>query len=70
MANLNREMKTVFERQLCVIPAISKDGTPNIRPKGSKVSRRIGKLIYKINRFYYPPESLAAIRCRAFLKIL
>jgi hypothetical protein len=70
MAKLTGEMKTVFEQQLSVIATASKDGTPNIGPKGSKVSHRIGEFIYKINRFYYPPESLATIRCRAFSKIL
>lgn len=71
MANLTGEMKTMFEQQVSVIPPVSKNGTPNnIGPKGSKVSHRIGELIYKINRFYYPPESLETICCRAFLKIL
>jgi hypothetical protein len=70
MAKPTGEMKTVFEQQLSVIGTASKDGTPNIGSKGSKVSHRIGELMYKINRFYYPPESLATIRWRAILKNL
>jgi len=64
------EMKTMFEQGLSVVATTSKNRTPNIGPKGSKVSHRIADLIYKINRFYYPPESVATMRCRAFLKIL
>ena len=35
MAKLTKEMKTVFEQQLAVIATASKDGTPNLGPKGS-----------------------------------
>lgn len=35
MAKLTSEMRTMFERQLSVIATASKDGTPNIGPKGS-----------------------------------
>ena len=70
MANWTGAMKNMFEQRLSVIPMVSKNGTPNIGPKGFKVSHRIADLIYKINRFYYPPESVATIHCRAFLKIL
>ena len=35
MAKLTKEMKTMFEQQLAVIATASKDGTPNIGPKGS-----------------------------------
>ena len=64
------EMKTMFEQQQSVVATTRRNGTPNIGPKRSKLSHRIGELIYKINRFYYPPESVATMRCRAFLKIL
>ena len=35
MARLTTEMKTIFEKQLAVIATASKDGTPNVGPKGS-----------------------------------
>jgi len=35
MAKLSSEMRAMFERQLSVIATASKDGTPNIGPKGS-----------------------------------
>ena len=35
MAKLTKEMKAMFEQQLSVIATASKDGTPNIGPKGS-----------------------------------
>ena len=35
MAKLTKEMKTMFEQQLSVIATATKDGTPNIGPKGS-----------------------------------
>jgi predicted pyridoxine 5'-phosphate oxidase superfamily flavin-nucleotide-binding protein len=35
MARLTSEMRAMFERQLSVIATASKDGTPNIGPKGS-----------------------------------
>jgi predicted pyridoxine 5'-phosphate oxidase superfamily flavin-nucleotide-binding protein len=35
MAKLTTEMKAMFEQQLAVIATASKDGTPNIGPKGS-----------------------------------
>ena len=35
MARLTGEMKAMFERQLAVIATASKDGTPNVGPKGS-----------------------------------
>ena len=35
MPKLTKEMKTMFEQQLSVIATASKDGTPNIGPKGS-----------------------------------
>ncbi len=35
MAKLTKEMKTMFEQQLSVIATASKDGIPNIGPKGS-----------------------------------
>ena len=35
MARLTGEMKAVFEKQLAVIATASKDGTPNVGPKGS-----------------------------------
>jgi predicted pyridoxine 5'-phosphate oxidase superfamily flavin-nucleotide-binding protein len=35
MAKLTSEMRAMFERQLSVIATASKDGTPNIGPKGS-----------------------------------
>jgi predicted pyridoxine 5'-phosphate oxidase superfamily flavin-nucleotide-binding protein len=70
MAKLTGEMKTVFERQLSVMGTASKDGILNVGHKGSKASHRIGELLYKINRFYYPPEFFAAMRWRGFLKTL
>ena len=35
MAKLTKEMKTMFEQQLAAIATASKDGAPNIGPKGS-----------------------------------
>lgn len=35
MAKLTREMRTMFEKELAVIATASKDGTPNVGPKGS-----------------------------------
>lgn len=35
MARLTGEMKVMFEKQLAVIATASKDGTPNVGPKGS-----------------------------------
>ena len=35
MVRLTKEMRTMFEQQLSVIATASKDGTPNIGPKGS-----------------------------------
>ena len=35
MAKLSNEMKGMFEQQLAVIATASKDGTPNVGPKGS-----------------------------------
>ena len=35
MAKLTHEMKAMFEKQLAVIATASKDGTPNVGPKGS-----------------------------------
>lgn len=35
MAKLTSEMKAMFEKQLAVIATASKDGTPNVGPKGS-----------------------------------
>jgi len=35
MAKLTKEIKVMFEQQLSVIATASKDGTPNIGPKGS-----------------------------------
>ena len=35
MAKLTTEMKTMFEQELAVIATASKDGTPNLGPKGS-----------------------------------
>ena len=35
MAKLTSEMKTMFEQELSVIATASKDGTPNVGPKGS-----------------------------------
>ena len=35
MAKLTSEMRAMFERQLSVIATASKDGTPNIGPKGT-----------------------------------
>ncbi|NWG03531.1 MAG: pyridoxamine 5'-phosphate oxidase family protein [Syntrophaceae bacterium] len=35
MAKLTNEMKALFEQQLAVIATASKDGTPNVGPKGS-----------------------------------
>jgi len=35
MAKLTTEMKSLFEKQLAVIATASKDGKPNIGPKGS-----------------------------------
>jgi hypothetical protein len=35
MAKLTHEMKAMFENQLAVIATASKDGTPNVGPKGS-----------------------------------
>jgi predicted pyridoxine 5'-phosphate oxidase superfamily flavin-nucleotide-binding protein len=35
MANLSSEMKALFESQLAVVATASKDGTPNVVPKGS-----------------------------------
>ncbi len=35
MAKLTSEMKAIFEKQLAVIATASKDGTPNVGPKGS-----------------------------------
>jgi len=35
MTKLKTEIKTLFEQQLAVIATASKDGTPNLGPKGS-----------------------------------
>ena len=35
MTKLTSEMKAMFEKQLAVIATASKDGTPNVGPKGS-----------------------------------
>lgn len=35
MAKLTSEMKAAFQKQLAVIATASKDGTPNVGPKGS-----------------------------------
>jgi predicted pyridoxine 5'-phosphate oxidase superfamily flavin-nucleotide-binding protein len=35
MAKLTVEMRAMFEKQLAVIATASKDGTPNVGPKGS-----------------------------------
>jgi len=70
MVKLTGGMKTMFEQELSVVATTNKNRTPNVGPNRSKVSHRISELIYKINRFYYPPESIATIRCRAFLKML
>ena len=35
MAMLTSEMKAMFEKQLAIIATASKDGTPNVGPKGS-----------------------------------
>ncbi len=35
MAKLTGEMKTIFGKQLAVIATVSKEGTPNVGPKGS-----------------------------------
>jgi hypothetical protein len=35
MAKLNSEMKAMFEQELSVIATASKEGTPNVGPKGS-----------------------------------
>jgi predicted pyridoxine 5'-phosphate oxidase superfamily flavin-nucleotide-binding protein len=35
MANLNSEMKALFETQLAIVATASKDGIPNVVPKGS-----------------------------------
>jgi predicted pyridoxine 5'-phosphate oxidase superfamily flavin-nucleotide-binding protein len=35
MAKLTSEMKAMFEQELSVIATASKDGTPNVGPKGS-----------------------------------
>ncbi len=35
MARLTREINVMFEKQLAVIATASKDGTPNVGPKGS-----------------------------------
>jgi hypothetical protein len=35
MAKLTHEMKAMFEKELAVIATASKDGTPNVGPKGS-----------------------------------
>ena len=35
MAKLTAEMKTIFEKELAIIATASKDGTPNVGPKGS-----------------------------------
>ena len=35
MAKLTSEMKAMFEKQLAVVATASKDGTPNVGPKGS-----------------------------------
>jgi hypothetical protein len=70
MAKLTKEMKTMFEQQLPVVATTSKNEIPNIGSKGSRLSHHINEFLYKINRFYYPPEVLENIRLRAFLKLL
>ena len=35
MAKLTAEMKSIFEKELAIIATASKDGTPNVGPKGS-----------------------------------
>lgn len=35
MAKLTGEIKAMFEKQLAVVATASKDGTPNVGPKGS-----------------------------------
>jgi len=70
MVKLARETRAMFEQQPSVVGTTGEGRAPHIGPKRSKLSHRIGELIYKINRFYYPPESVATMRCRAFLKIL
>lgn len=35
MVKLNSEMKAVFEKQLAIVATASKDGIPNVGPKGS-----------------------------------
>ena len=35
MTKLSSEMKVIFERQLAVIATVSKEGVPNVGPKGS-----------------------------------
>jgi predicted pyridoxine 5'-phosphate oxidase superfamily flavin-nucleotide-binding protein len=35
VAKLTKEMKTIFEKELAVIATASKDGIPNVGPKGS-----------------------------------
>ena len=35
MAKINNEVKALFEKQLAVIATASKDGIPNVGPKGS-----------------------------------
>lgn len=35
MPRLSTEMKTMFEKQLALIATASRDGTPNVAPKGS-----------------------------------
>jgi len=46
MLKLTSEMKVMFENQLAVIATASKDGTPNVGPKGSMYVINDGTLAY------------------------
>ena len=46
MAKLTSEMRAIFEKQLAVVATASKDGTPNVGPKGSLHIIDDGTLVY------------------------
>ena len=46
MAKLTDEMKTMLERQLAIVATASKDGAPNVGPKGSLYAVDEETLVY------------------------
>ncbi len=62
MARLIGEMKVMFEKQLAVIATASKDGTPNVGPKGSMH-------VLDDETLGLPPKKESSIDVRLELKI-